>query len=78
MERAEEIRVISQPYLPYVLVPLGVYGVCKILQALVPGPQRQKKLIFRNRTVVITGASSGLGRALAFSFYKRVSSVCAI
>jgi hypothetical protein len=62
-----------QPYLPYVVVPLGIYSVYKILCRLIPGPHHQQRLVLRDKTVLITGASSGLGRALAFEFYKKAS-----
>lgn len=63
---------VIQPYLPYVVAPLCFYGVYKFLTSLVPGPRHQKRLNLKNRTVLITGASSGLGRALAFEFYSQV------
>ncbi|KAI6221426.1 hypothetical protein M3Y99_01549900 [Aphelenchoides fujianensis] len=70
---AEVQRMIRtlEPYLPYAAVPLGLYGLYKLLCYFTPGPQHQRRLDLRNRTVLITGASSGLGRALAFVFYQR-------
>jgi NADPH:quinone reductase-like Zn-dependent oxidoreductase len=63
-------RVLSA--LPYAIVPIGLYGIYKFLSYCVPGPQHQSKLRLEDRTVLITGASSGLGRALAFVFYQKV------
>ena len=61
-----------RPYFAWIAAPLGVYALYKLLCRCVPGPQHQRRLNLRNRTVVITGASAGLGRALAFVFYERV------
>ncbi|KAI1718895.1 short chain dehydrogenase domain-containing protein [Ditylenchus destructor] len=66
---------IAQPYLPYVLPPIGLYGLYKFLCYLIPGPQHQAKLNLKDRSVLITGASAGLGRALAFAFYSRGAKV---
>ncbi|KAI3408542.1 hypothetical protein GPALN_010155 [Globodera pallida] len=58
------------PFLPYAFAPFGVvYGVYKLLNYLIRAPH--KKLELRNKTVLIVGASSGLGRALAFQFYSK-------
>uniref|UniRef100_A0A183CDJ5 Tubulin beta chain n=1 Tax=Globodera pallida TaxID=36090 RepID=A0A183CDJ5_GLOPA len=57
------------PFLPYAFAPFGVYGVYKLLNYLIRAPQ--KKLELRNKTVLIVGASSGLGRTLAFQFYSK-------
>lgn len=54
----------------YLLLPLGIYTASRLLNILIPGPQHQRKLELSNRTVLITGASSGLGRELAMHFYK--------
>lgn len=69
-ERAAEMLVYVRPYLRYLLVPAGVYAVSRLLPVFVPGPQHQSKLVVRDRTVLITGASSGLGRELAIKFYR--------
>lgn len=72
---SEEFRrflTAIRPYFPYLIAPIGLYGVYKLFCYSVPGPHHQPKLHLRDRTVLITGASSGLGRALAFVFYQQV------
>uniref|UniRef100_A0A914YVT1 Uncharacterized protein n=1 Tax=Panagrolaimus superbus TaxID=310955 RepID=A0A914YVT1_9BILA len=64
------------PYWPYAAIPIGVYGLSQLLSWLIPGPKRQSSLNLKDKTVLITGASTGLGRSLAFEFYKRVSLRC--
>lgn len=71
-EELQRVLTAVQPYIPYAAVPVGLYGIYKLLCYLVPGPQHQPKLQLKDKTVLITGASSGLGRALAFVFYQRV------
>jgi len=70
-EELQRVVTVVQPYLPYAIAPIGLYGLYKLLCYCVPGPQHQPKLRLKDRTVLITGASSGLGRALAFVFYQR-------
>uniref|UniRef100_A0A914ZKG6 Dehydrogenase/reductase SDR family member 7B n=1 Tax=Parascaris univalens TaxID=6257 RepID=A0A914ZKG6_PARUN len=70
-ERAAEMLVYVRPYLRYLLVPAGVYAMSRLLPVFIPGPQHQSKLVVRDRTVLITGASSGLGRELAIKFYRQ-------
>ncbi|KAI6173592.1 hypothetical protein M3Y98_01098200 [Aphelenchoides besseyi] len=70
-EEMQRVIETLQPYLPYAAIPLGIYGIYKLLCYSIPGPHHQSHLDLRNRTVLITGASSGLGRALAFVFYQR-------
>jgi dehydrogenase/reductase SDR family protein 7B len=62
-------------YWPFAAIPLGVYGFSQFLSWLIPGPQHQSSLNLKDKTVLITGASTGLGRALAFEFYKRGAKV---
>jgi hypothetical protein len=49
----------------------GVYTVYKFLWKFIPGAHRLPKMELKNKTVLIVGASTGLGRALAFEFYAR-------
>lgn len=72
-EELQRVLTAVQPYLPYAIVPIGLYGIYKFLCYCVPGPHHQSKLQLRDRTVLITGASSGLGRSLAFIFYQKVN-----
>uniref|UniRef100_A0A1I7ZD52 Dehydrogenase/reductase SDR family protein 7-like n=1 Tax=Steinernema glaseri TaxID=37863 RepID=A0A1I7ZD52_9BILA len=73
--RALHYLKLFEPYLPYVLAPLGAYGLSRVLPYFIPGPQHQKKLNVKDRTVLITGASTGLGRELAFRFYAHGAKV---
>ncbi|CAD5234902.1 unnamed protein product [Bursaphelenchus xylophilus] len=71
----ERFARVAQPYLPYALFPLGLYGAAKLLSYLIPGAHRQRKMNLKDRTVLITGASTGLGRAMAFVFYEKGAKV---
>ncbi|VDN27410.1 unnamed protein product [Gongylonema pulchrum] len=70
-EYAANLFAATKPYLRYILFPAGLYAANRLLCSLVPGPEHLPKLDLHDRTVLITGASSGLGRELAFSFYRR-------
>ena len=59
------------PWLPWALAPLGLYGAYRLASWLVPGPQHQPRLQLQDRSVLIVGASSGLGRQMAFEFYAK-------
>ncbi|VDK24428.1 unnamed protein product [Anisakis simplex] len=69
-QRAAQMLALVRPYLRVLLLPAGAYTLYRLIPALIPGPQHQSKLVVRNRTVLITGASSGLGRELAIKFYR--------
>jgi len=75
LEQLKEAARGLGPYLPLALAPLGVYGLYKCLCYMVPGPHHQPTLKLKDRTVLITGASSGLGRELAFEFYSKGAKV---
>uniref|UniRef100_A0AC35U0F5 Nicastrin n=1 Tax=Rhabditophanes sp. KR3021 TaxID=114890 RepID=A0AC35U0F5_9BILA len=64
-------------YYPYTLlaIPIGLIGLTKAIGHLIPGPHHHPTLNVRNKTVLITGASIGLGRALAFKFYREGAKV---
>lgn len=67
-----EYKNTIKPYFTYLVAPLCLYSVYKFSLRLIPGPHQQKRLNLKNRTVLIIGASSGLGRSLAFEFYSQV------
>ena len=71
-EVVQYIKNSVVPYWPLAAVPIGLIGVSKLLTWLIPGAHNNPKFDLRDKTVLITGASSGLGKALAFEFYKRV------
>uniref|UniRef100_A0AC34QN79 Dehydrogenase/reductase SDR family protein 7-like n=1 Tax=Panagrolaimus sp. JU765 TaxID=591449 RepID=A0AC34QN79_9BILA len=78
VEHAKEIGRTILPYWPVAAIPLGLMGFSKFLSWLIPGAHHNAKLDVRDKTVLITGASSGLGRALAFEFYKRGAKVIVV
>ncbi|KAF8381990.1 dhs-30 [Pristionchus pacificus] len=52
-------------------VPIGAYALVQLARLAVPGPHRQARFNFKDKTVLITGASTGLGAALARELYTR-------
>ncbi|CAI4229354.1 unnamed protein product [Auanema sp. JU1783] len=60
-----------RPFAPYAVIPAGIFAIYKLLNWFIPGPHHHRKLTFKDKTVLITGASSGLGRQLAFDLYKK-------
>lgn len=74
-ERAANMISAIKPYIHYVILPVGLYAAIRFLCSLIPGSQHRPKLDLRDRTVLITGASSGLGRELAFCFYRKGAKV---
>ncbi|CAJ0569950.1 unnamed protein product, partial [Mesorhabditis spiculigera] len=74
MDLHESLDVVVQHLksnIQWILLPAGLYAISKLAQKLVPGPHNQPRLSFRDKTVLITGASTGLGRALATELYAR-------
>jgi len=69
------VKTSVVPYWPLAAVPIGLIGFSKFLTWLIPGAHNNPRFDVRNKTVLITGASSGLGKALAFEFYKRGAKV---
>ncbi|KAL3072628.1 hypothetical protein niasHS_017602 [Heterodera schachtii] len=70
-----QLKAFSQnvfPLLPYAFAPFCAFAAYKLIKYLFGG-QSQKKLELKNKTVLIVGASSGLGRSLAFEFYAKGS-----
>ncbi|GMT33940.1 hypothetical protein PFISCL1PPCAC_25237 [Pristionchus fissidentatus] len=53
------------------LAPLGAYALVQLARHAVPGPHRKARFDFKDKTVLITGASTGLGAALARELYTR-------
>ncbi|VDO35230.1 unnamed protein product [Haemonchus placei] len=75
MKITEEMLAILQHYFKWAVIPAALYSICKLCSFLLPGPHHHSKLLFKDKTVLITGASSGLGRAFAFELYKRGAKV---
>uniref|UniRef100_A0AAF5PLQ9 Oxidoreductase n=1 Tax=Wuchereria bancrofti TaxID=6293 RepID=A0AAF5PLQ9_WUCBA len=74
-ERATNLITAIKPYIHYVVLPVGLYAANRFFRFLIPGPHHRSKLDLRDRAVLITGASSGLGRELAICFYRRGAKV---
>lgn len=74
-QHAADLIAAIKPYIHYIVLPVGLYTASRFLCSLIPGPQHRSKLDLRNRVVLITGASSGLGRELAICFYRRGAKV---
>uniref|UniRef100_A0A0N5BSW1 Dehydrogenase/reductase SDR family member 7B n=1 Tax=Strongyloides papillosus TaxID=174720 RepID=A0A0N5BSW1_STREA len=68
-------NIQNNPLCTWLVISAGIYGITKALFYAIPGPHHQPKLNVKNKTVLITGASTGLGRALAFKFYKEGAKV---
>ncbi|KAL7074461.1 hypothetical protein ACQ4LE_006878 [Meloidogyne hapla] len=62
-------KFTSSLYLKYISAAFGLWGIYKCLIYFYIS--RQHKLDLNDKTVVIIGASSGIGRAMAFEFYKK-------
>lgn len=74
-ELAANVIAAIKPYINYIVLPVGLYAASRFLCSLIPGPHHHSKLDLRDRAVLITGASSGLGRELAICFYRRGAKV---
>ncbi|MCP9265142.1 Dehydrogenase/reductase SDR family member 7B [Dirofilaria immitis] len=70
-QHAADVIAAIKPYIHYIVLPVGFYTASRFLCSLIPGPHHRSKLDLRDRAVLITGASSGLGRELAICFYRK-------
>ncbi|VDM57597.1 unnamed protein product [Angiostrongylus costaricensis] len=72
-----EVLEMLQRYLKWIVIPIALCSAYKLCFFLLPGPHHHGILTYKDKTVLITGASSGLGRALAFELYKRGAKIIA-
>ncbi|CAD6189064.1 unnamed protein product [Caenorhabditis auriculariae] len=61
---------ISNGLLPYAFVVLGGYALIRFINRFIPGAHNLPQMDFKNKTVVITGATSGLGESLTKQLHQ--------
>ncbi|CAB3400635.1 unnamed protein product [Caenorhabditis bovis] len=66
-----KIHEFLKDYLPLIAIPITIYGAYKLFNRLIPGSHNLPKMEFKDKVVVITGASSGIGKALAYELFAR-------